>query len=362
MVNRTLVRHRIVAQGLTGPAPGVSTPDPSAVVRQLVAMQGQDLPGVVASIALRSTGAVADVLAAFERGEIVRGYPMRGTVFAVAAEDLAWLTELCAGGALRAAAARRPDLGLTDEHLATAEELVLEHAGDGISRAALQEQFAAAQVPTEKGCFYHLVAHLVGTGVAVYGPTDGKDQEVRTAAWLPAGGLEHRFNGDRDAAIQELIVRYFHGHGPATLRDLAWWSKLGLTELRRNLTVVQDQLEGGELAGEAELWWRPGLLDEVAAAGRSVDRERLLPGFDELVLGTQDRGVVTPEAYLPRLAPGNNGVFGKSVTAGGAMIGLWKRAGRPRKRMLELEEFATISPTRRVKLQRLFEDFPFVDE
>ena len=34
------------------------------------------------------------IRAALDEGRIVRGYPMRGTVFAVAAGTLAWLTEL----------------------------------------------------------------------------------------------------------------------------------------------------------------------------------------------------------------------------------------------------------------------------
>src|SRR5699024_8969784 len=63
-------------------------------------------------LALRTGGDLAGVLAAFDRGEVVRGYPMRGTVFAVAADSLAWLTQLCAGGPLRSAISRRPALDL----------------------------------------------------------------------------------------------------------------------------------------------------------------------------------------------------------------------------------------------------------
>ena len=89
------------------------------------AMQGQDLPGLLSSIALRldaekvgeapgqdqvptvapqasdseafpSDARMREVLRAFDAGEIVRGYPMRGTVFAMAARDARWMTELCA--------------------------------------------------------------------------------------------------------------------------------------------------------------------------------------------------------------------------------------------------------------------------
>lgn len=96
MTHRHLAGTRILAQGLAGPQRWA---DPTAVARAFAAHQGQDLPGVLASLALRSGGELAPVLAAFEEGMIVRGYPMRGTVFAVEAGTLRWLTELCAGPA-----------------------------------------------------------------------------------------------------------------------------------------------------------------------------------------------------------------------------------------------------------------------
>src|SRR5690606_2534900 len=90
VVDRTLIRARLVAQRLVR-VPGAAPTDPEQVVAELLASQGQDLPGVISSVALRlGPGAdpAARVLEAFEQGRLVRGYPMRGTVFAVAAADL----------------------------------------------------------------------------------------------------------------------------------------------------------------------------------------------------------------------------------------------------------------------------------
>src|SRR5699024_6590940 len=103
MTARHLAGARILAQGLVGPP---RFTDPAQAARAFGAHQGQDLPGVIASLALRTGGDLAGVLAAFDRGEVVRGYPVRGTVFAVAADSLAWLTQMRDGGALRAALSR----------------------------------------------------------------------------------------------------------------------------------------------------------------------------------------------------------------------------------------------------------------
>src|SRR5690625_7094871 len=83
---------------------------------------------------------------------------MRGTVFAVAADTLAWLTQLCAAGPIRAATKRRPALGLEDAHVVRAEEVLedvaAEHstpgAGRGVLRAELLETWQRAGIRSEE--------------------------------------------------------------------------------------------------------------------------------------------------------------------------------------------------------------------
>lgn len=86
------------------------TPADSAVdlLETMGPMQGQDLTGVLSSLALRlpqGTG-VTDVRDAFTSGDLVRAYPMRSTVFAMSARDAGWITELCAGQQRRESARR----------------------------------------------------------------------------------------------------------------------------------------------------------------------------------------------------------------------------------------------------------------
>ncbi|MBP2436488.1 hypothetical protein [Microbacterium amylolyticum] len=56
---------------------GGSDLTPAQVVDRSVALQGQDLPAVLRAIALRSRPgtSIADVRAAFDRGELVRSWP-----------------------------------------------------------------------------------------------------------------------------------------------------------------------------------------------------------------------------------------------------------------------------------------------
>lgn len=355
MVDPSLVARRLVAQGLAIRPFGTA----HDVARAQLAMQGQDLPGVIASIALRLSPevapsaqvAVAAVLAAFDEGTIVRGYPMRGTVFAVAAEDLRWITELCAGAPARAQERRRGQLGLDDEQVDRARTLLESAAGErtrGLSREDLFALWEREGLAPARGRGYHVLSYLMATGVAAYGPWNPQAQSndvVLAETWLPLGtSIAERFGGDTDTAAAELLLRYLTGHGPATLRDAAWWSKLSLTTLRRVLPSLRGELEtdpAATVAGE-ELWWRPGLLDEVAAAGSAVDRLHLLPGFDEIVLGYPDRTALVPEEHLDALVPGNNGVFQRAVLRRGRIVGTWRRTGPPGRRAFAVDGFRTL--------------------
>lgn len=360
MPDQQLGRLRLVAQGL------VSRPyaRPLDAVASHGAMQGQDLSGVVASAALRTAGAsVADVLAALDSGDLVRSYPMRGTVFLMAAADSTWVGQLCAPPAMRAARARQGALGLTDDLVDRARDLLVAALADaprGLSRREVFDVWEAVGQPTAGGLGYHLLTRFISETLVVHGPWNGTDQNVVLASrWVPEdSGLEGRFNGDRIAAVTELLRRYLTSHGPATIRDFAWWTKLPLAEIRAALPAVAADVETDGAAEPS--YWRPGLRDEFAACPDALATPRLLPGFDEFILGYQDRTfAMTPEEHA-LLVPGNNGVFGRSIVIDGAVRGIWKRGGRVGRRTLEVTPFGPLPTDVEATLQQLFDAFPWL--
>src|SRR5699024_5486220 len=104
MVNKPLARARLINQGVAGPLQIAADTGSPAHAQEIAAYfgasQGQDFPGAIAALAYRlgTATAVDAVRQAFEQGLLVRGYPMRGTVFVTAAEDLAWLLGLGSAG------------------------------------------------------------------------------------------------------------------------------------------------------------------------------------------------------------------------------------------------------------------------
>ena len=351
-----LGRARLVAQGL------VTRPyfTPTEALAAFGAMQGQDLPGVLASAALRTpSNSVDDVVAALNDGTIVRGYPMRGTVFLMPAADALWITDLCAKPSIRAAMSRRRELheGVLDQ----ARELTVALLDDGgLSRTDLFAGWDAAGISTADGRGYHLLFNLIAEGTTCYGPWNGSGQDVvLTSQWLPPGSdLEARFNGDRDAATAEFLRRYLTTHGPATVRDFGWWTKLTLAQIRRGMALLDGEFETD--GADEPSYWRPGLLEEVKRLGRATAAPLLLPGFDEFILGYQDRLFAMSDEHHRRLVPGNNGVFKRSVVIGGKVMGIWTRVGRPGKRTLDVESFGELSAATQRRLAKLFDAFPFV--
>lgn len=374
VARRELIGLRLLAHGLV-PEARTEIPHDSgeavlAAVRGTGAHQGQDLPGVIASLALRTTGDPADVTDAFTAGTVVRGYPMRGTVFAVAAADLRWMTELCAAPAIRAAIRRRAQLGLTDDDVERAGAVLLEAAephsvpgtGKGLPRAEAFRTWEEHRIDPSGGRGYHLLVHLISTGAIAYGPwNDGDTAIVAADPWLPAGtGLADLFDDDRTAACAALLRTYLLSHGPVTLRDFAWWTKLPLALIRQAFPLIAHVVEDCTIPGTDEpAYLRPGLRDEFALHERAAMREILLPGFDELVLGQPDRLALMDRDAHDALVPGNNGVFKRAAIRRGQVVGTWTRTGPAGRRRLVLTPLTAISPAQERRFESLFVAFPY---
>src|SRR3954454_18352187 len=202
---------------------GAKATSPAEAVRWLTAVQAQELPGALTSIALRTDGGSrAGVTAALDAGEVVRSWPMRGTLHLTAAEDLPWMLELLGPRVLAGAAGRRATVGLTDDDVAQARELALAALSGGrrLGRAELIDVLAAGGVPTEGQRAYHLLWWLAQTGLVCLRPTVGGDQRfVRLDEWGPA---PRRQAGEE--ALGELALRYFSTQGQARDKDLVRWA------------------------------------------------------------------------------------------------------------------------------------------
>ena len=304
---------------------------PTDVVRHLLAMQAQDFEHALWAVALRTaaapggpTASRASVLSALASGEVVRAAPLRGTLHFVTSDDLRWITALTAERTLAQTATRTRQLGLDESILRRAADIA-EAALSGGGAMQRSEFFAlleGAGISPAGQRGYHVIFHLCQIGLLCWGPPKGTQQAlVLVDEWIPATR-----DRDRDEALGELVTRYIAGHGPATVADVAWWSKLTLTDIRRGIEVAGGALEsrGSRKSDDAELWLTAGVTEAVARPSGV----HLLPGFDEYLLGYTDRTLALEAEFAQRVVPGNNGMFMPMVVSRGRIVGTWRRPAK----------------------------------
>lgn len=321
-----LLRFRLSAHGIAGTA-SATAPTATTTVRRMLAMQAQDFAAACWAIGLRTpTALVTDVLSAMDRGEIVRSWPMRGTLHALAAEDLGWMLAVTAPRMLASARTRERTLEIDAQVLAQAGEAAVAMLGGGrsASRDEYMAALEAAGIGTGGQRGYHLIWHLAQNGLLCWGPTQRAQQAlVLLDEWVRE---PRRLQGDE--ALRELVSRYLDGHGPATLADIVWWSKITVAEAKRGVAAAGDGILTLTIDDRPYLVSRRQAENAPTHPLTRGDREAVyaLPGYDEYLLGYRERSAVLDDAHASLIVPGGNGVFQPTIVAGGRVVGTWRRS------------------------------------
>ena len=332
----TLRRMRIAAQLLHRPA-GRSAAD---VVRHLIGIQAQASMAAELGIRARSRRITLEDVdrARLEERSIVRAWAMRGTLHLVAAEDLGWLVPLTAERSRPRSHRRLDEEGVPAATVGRALGLIRDMlAAEGpLTRPEIAERLRRRRVPAEGQAIHHLTWLAASDGTVCFGPTrSGRRTLVLARDWVgrsPALG--------RERALAELASRYLAAHGPSAPEDLAYWSGLRATDVRRAWTLIADRLRPVETAGPT--LWR--LKGRQSRAGPGLIR--LLPMFDEYLLGWRSRDLVLAERQRRAVVPGG-GVIHRSVIADGTVRGTWTVEATPEKLVVTVHPLIGLGAFRR---------------
>jgi hypothetical protein len=286
----------------------------------MLAVQSQDYAAALWATGLRSEGATqSDVEQAVARGDIIRTWPMRGTYHFIAAEDTRWLVGLLAPRAAAAQKGRRNRLEITEDDLGRAADVAARELSGRrrLTRPEFYRRLEAAGVATDGQRGIHIVLYLAQTGVLVYGPFVGNQPALMLFDdWVPPSRTL-----EPEEALAQLALRYFAGHGPAGVRDLAWWAGLALTDARKAIALAGDDLVEQSVDG------MPHWIGRRASADpRPPLHAVLLPAFDEYLVGYADRSAVLAHSHLRSVNAGG-GLLAPTVVVGGRVAGTW-RLGR----------------------------------
>jgi Winged helix DNA-binding domain len=298
--------ERMTRQGLAARS---ATATAARVAAAAVGLQAQDAGAARLGVRARSSAVdeAAVVNAIQHERSVVRTWLMRSTVHLVAAEDLRWMAALYGPVMERNHRARWRNLGIDEPMIETA----LTHArelldGRGLTRHELAAELTArglrlgedGQVPT------HVLAALTARGLTCRGADRGRDATfVLVDDWVPPAPPPAD-------PLAELARRYFRAFGPATAADFTTWSGLpsgaAIAAVRGELTEVEFDGRRG---------WTLGAVEPAPAF-------RLLPMFDNYLLGYRDRTAMLDPGRTPQVYVG--GIIKAAVVCDGRLIGIWR--------------------------------------
>ena len=331
MTARDIVRYRLANQRI-GSAQGTQ---PVEVVTALGAMQAQDYLGALWAVGLRlANGTEAVVERAIAEREIIRTWPMRGTLHFVAAKDVRWMLELLTPRIIAGSVRRCRELELDDAVFARARKLFTRalRKDRQLTRDAMMKLLEKERILTAGQRGYHILWRLAQEGLICCAARSGKQQ---TFALLEEWAPETR-SLERGTALAELSRRYFTGHGPATLQDFVWWTGLKVSDARAGLDSVCSQLSSQTVDGT--VYW---MARDLPALPEASGTTYLLPGFDEYLLGYRDRRIMLKPEHARITVLGGNGMFLPTIVTGGRVAGIWKRTLKKKKVAITASPFAS---------------------
>jgi len=323
-----ILRQRLHQQQLSQSS--FSAPD--QVVDWLGAVQAQDYLGAKWALGLRMRHATdAAIEAAFTEGSILRTHVMRPTWHFVTPTDIRWLLELTSPRVNAASAYMYRRVELDESLFARSDEVLAKalQGGRHLTRAELGSALAEAGIVADGMRLGYIVLRAELDAVLCSGPRRGKqftyallDERVPpTRVWA------------REEALAELTRRYFTGHGPATVRDFAWWSGLTVADARAGLDMAASHLTHETIDGRT-YWFATSMPTVLEPSWEAY----LLPAYDEFLVGfaSFDQSRKAGE-------PGKNLLFNSTILSGSQVIGSWKRTLARDAVAIELSPFSPLS-------------------
>ena len=331
MDTQEIANYRLINQQIAKTSSKTSTD----VVSSLCAVQAQDYNGSLWAIGLRMKNAtLADVQEAISEGTIVRTWPMRGTLHLVSNKDVRWILSLYKPQKIMGYHRR---VGINETVLEQGKKALVKAFGSKklIERRELHQALKRSGIPALRNNMArsHIIRRSAREGLICFGPHAGKQATfVLLDNWV--GGDEPP---KREDAIAKLASRYFTGHGPATVKDFAWWSGLNISEARSGAATAAKQLRKEVFGGETYFMPR-----KISRQQTNLHTAHLLPSFDEYMIAYKDRGAIIEPKYASAVIAGSTFFFLPTVIFDGRVIGTWRRTTKDKTIEIATKPFAKL--------------------
>ena len=307
------------------------------LVRHLTGVQAQVLSAAGLALRARTTGLKSEQVdrARVRERSIVLTWAMRGTLHLIAAEDYGWLVPLVTGPSVANSHRRLKQEGVPADQPDKAVRLIaqmLEREGP-LTRPEISERLKQKGVQVAGQAIAHLVWQAAAAGLICYGPErDGKQCFVLVKDWI--GKTKSM---EREAALAEIALRYLKAHAPARPADLAFWSGIPMGDANRAWKAIADRLVEVDTVRGPRWTLRTKRIDHPSGV------VRLLPAFDEYLLGWKDRDVVVAADHRAKINRGG-GWLHPVVLADGEVLATWSTNRTPKSLTVDIAACARLSP------------------
>lgn len=181
---------------------------PEEVVRWMGCMQAQDYSAAKWAIGNRIKGSTDHTVEAdFNSGKILRTHVLRATWHFVSPADIGWMLKLTGPAVKRMNKSHNRKLGIDEAVIKKSQRLLISalQGNRQLNRIALAELFRNNQLNTDENRMSHLLMEAEMDGVICSGKREGKHFTYALfEERVPASE-----NFDKDAALAELVRRYF---------------------------------------------------------------------------------------------------------------------------------------------------------
>ena len=313
------------------------------MARDVAGIQAQERRAGTLGFRARSAQvSAADVdRARVEERSIVRTWAMRSTMHLLATEDAGWVLPLFDAGLVADSRRRLGQLGLD----ARAQDRALEAIRKALDsegflgRSELVDRLGRLGIEIDAARRVHIFRLASGEGLAILGP----DRGAETLLALAREWIGERPPHDRDAAVTELTRRYLRAFGPATEADFAGWSGLPLRDVRAGLSRIAPELTEVRV-GEGRAWTLRGAARRPR--GRII---RLLPAWDNYLMGHRDRDFIAGPDRWPTVMPGG-GLIRPTIIVDGVAMGTWAARRKGGTVEVELNPFGSLDAETRAAI------------
>lgn len=288
------------------------------VVEYLGAVQSQDFPAAKWSLGIRLRNATnTDIEKAYNEGLILRTHIMRPTWHFVAPSHIRWIQKLTSARVKTLMGHYNRRLELTDEIFAKSNKVIAKALQNHnyLTRQELKKILEDVGITTDIQRLAHLIIWAELEGIITSGPMRKKQFTYALIDERIAKTKEI----SREESLSKLILKYFQSHGPAQIKDFAWWSGLTIKDVHEGINMVRSKLSNTTLNGKTYWFSKDGMNIK-----NETNNVFLLSVYDEYFIGYTDRSDIVKEVHRKVLSVGN-ALLTSLFIIDGKVEGTWKR-------------------------------------